>query len=332
MDIPYCAKDYWRAIILYGRNTSTYKMALATCLFHFAKQNRSEISMEDLSKAFFDTYKARLIHGMPQLNDPHKQTKMEHIVGRYTQGKIHNYQAIHEVQKNAFRDVLPRFHTVNQTMVPTKFYDYNNRSLHLTDSLFTALQDHDDNNLLSEIESRWSLLEAAFQITRKKDRLLVNDLHSFYIANEINWTEITQMLSVLYGYQKGLCFYCGEPLIGEDIAVDHVIPRHYLQHNDVWNLVIAHKHCQEMKRDMLPEIEYIDKLIERNEHLVFSSYPIKRKLMNQLGSTPDSRKRHIYQTYGNAKKHIPHVWHGPKGYNPTMDEFYKSFVRSLLNC
>ncbi len=306
-------------------------MALATCLFHFAKQNRSEILIEDLSKAFFDTYKARLIHGMPQLSDFHKNTKIETIVGHYNQGKISQDKALHEVQKNAFHYVIPRFHTVNNTAVPTQFYEYNNRGLHLTDSLFTALQDHDDDNLLSEIESRWSLLEGAFQINRQKGQL-VNDLHKFYIANEFERMEITQILSVLYGYQKGLCFYCGETLLDENVTVDHVIPRHYLHHDDIWNLVITHQHCKKLKRDMLPNKDYLNKLIERNEHLIMSSHPIKHKLIAQLGNTANVRKRYTHQFYDIARMHSPHIWHGPKGYNPSLDEFYKSFVRSLLNC
>jgi hypothetical protein len=81
----------------------------------------------------------------------------------------------------------------------------------------------------------------------------------------------------------------------------------------------------------LPGKEYLDKLIERNEHFICSNHPIKNQLISQLGRTPNIRKKFVYKVYENAKLAIPYTWHGIKGYNPATDPFYKSFVSSLLN-
>lgn len=50
----YTDKEYWRLLILYGQNVSTYKMALGRCLHDFTIENKSEVTMQELAKAFFD--------------------------------------------------------------------------------------------------------------------------------------------------------------------------------------------------------------------------------------------------------------------------------------
>ena len=52
--------DYWKAIILYGLNSTTYKMALAKCLLGFANDRKTTISRDELAKSFYWQYKQRL--------------------------------------------------------------------------------------------------------------------------------------------------------------------------------------------------------------------------------------------------------------------------------
>ncbi|MFW6016355.1 MAG: hypothetical protein ACOCRK_07935 [bacterium] len=68
MGLNFDIKDYWRAIILYGRNTATYKIALAQSLFNFVKKDKSVITLSELAEDFFDLYTERMKKGMPQLN------------------------------------------------------------------------------------------------------------------------------------------------------------------------------------------------------------------------------------------------------------------------
>ena len=68
------------------------------------------------------------------------------------------------------------------------------------------------------------------------------------------------------GYQGNVCFYCGEVMT--DVHVDHVLPRQIIQRDDIWDLVLAHDHCNQMKSDLLVGPNYIDKLIKRNENIM----------------------------------------------------------------
>lgn len=100
------AKDVWRAIILYGLNTATYKLALGHCLSQFAREGKSNISMADLAERFFDLYVQRVESGKPQLATSNRQTVMERVVGLHNVGMLDRAEAIARVETEAFNDVI----------------------------------------------------------------------------------------------------------------------------------------------------------------------------------------------------------------------------------
>ena len=324
----FSTEDYWRAIILYGLNTATYKIALAKCLYNFSKEHKDFVSMDELAREFFNEFQIRLQNGMPQLDNPGRQTKMEYIINLYNLGRVDEDEAITYVKNNAFGDVVPRFHTVNGEPIPVKFYEANKKGLILTDNIFTIFAGMNETSLIAEVESRWGLLEAAFQM-KKGDAALINDIRQFYLASGYERKNITGTIPVLNGYQKGICFYCGESMEGHDIHVDHLIPRQVIYHDEIWNLVLAHAFCNEQKSDALPSRKYVEKLIQRNEHFIASNHPIKNELIRTMGKTANERRRFVVKVYDHVKLVIPYTWEGIKGYNPATDEFYKSFIRSL---
>jgi hypothetical protein len=59
------ATDYWRSIILYGRNVATYKIALGQVLLGAAARGKSTISFPELAADFFRAYRERLGNGRP---------------------------------------------------------------------------------------------------------------------------------------------------------------------------------------------------------------------------------------------------------------------------
>jgi CRISPR/Cas system Type II protein with McrA/HNH and RuvC-like nuclease domain len=101
-----------------------------------------------------------------------------------------------------------------------------------------------------------------------------------------------------------------------DVDVDHVIPRQFIYHDEPWNLVLAHTHCNLQKSDALPGLGYLEKLIERNEHFIASNHPLKKKFIGQLGKTPEQRNSRINQVYRDAESAIPYTWEGIRGYDP----------------
>lgn len=323
-------KDYWRAIILYGLNTATYKIALARCLFQFAQAGKTGVLIPELAEAFFDVYQARLEQNRPQLDHPNRQTVMEQVVALYKLGKLSRSDAIDRVAAEAFNDVIPRFHHVYKAPVPTRFYEYSSAGLVLTDAIFTVQAYPEREALLAELNARWDLLEAAFTI-RRDQSVLVTDIRALYLANGYERRNITENRPVLNGYQQGRCFYCGEAMPDDAVAVDHVIPRQVLQHDEIWNLVLAHAFCNTQKSDLVPDRHYLEKLIERNEHFIASNHPIKPKLIAQLGTQPDQRRRFVEKVYIDAKHVLGarYTWEGIRGYHPATDPFYKSVIREL---
>ena len=60
------AQDFWRAIILYGRNMSTYKMGLGHLLINYANKNSQKIPLHELGEDFLNLYQDRTKTGKPQ--------------------------------------------------------------------------------------------------------------------------------------------------------------------------------------------------------------------------------------------------------------------------
>lgn len=322
-------KDFWRAIILYGLNESTYKMALGQALIRFCQRGKIHISMSDLAIEFFDLYLERLKNGKPQVFNPNRTAVVQTIIDLYKLGKFDRDTAIRKIEREAFNDVIPRFHNVYKQKIPIQFFEYNKQGLIISDHLYEVVETESSNKLKQELNSRWSLLESAFEIKRNHNTRLINDIRKIYLINGYDRTNITQNRPVLNSYQNDVCFYCGEIMKDDDVHVDHVIPRQFINHDEIWNLVLAHGFCNKQKSDFLPSIVYIYKLIERNEHFIESNHPIKEKLIKQLGNTPKKRKDYILKVYDDAKTVLGVTWEGIKGYRPESDPFYRNFVKYI---
>lgn len=319
----------WRAIVLYGLNTATYKIALGRTLEHLAWAGRDRVTMPELAEVFFDLYAERLREGnRPQLSHPNRLTVMERVVALHESDKIDREEAIARVAADAFGDVIPRFHTVGDTAVPVRFYDATSDGLVLTDAPFQLFAQPDADALGTELGARWDLLEAAFEMKRAGGQL-ANDIRLIYLEQGYARRSVTHLRSVLHGYQQGRCFYCGELIPSGAGHVDHVIPRQLVQHDEPWNLVLAHALCNEQKSDLLPSDRSIAMLVARNEHLIASNHPLKQQLRAQLGSTLEKRRQTVLRTYDDAKQVMPYIWEEVRGFDPFTDVLYQTVIRRL---
>ncbi len=319
----------WREIVLYGQNTATYKIALGRCLERFARDGKDWVRLPELAEAFFDLYVERLQAGKPQLLTPGRLTVMERIVASFKHGAIDRDEAIVRVGREAFDDVLPRFHTVYDRAVPVPFYEQPpDGGLVRTDAAFAVFARPDASELGAELGARWDLLEAAFDLKRVPGSL-ANDVRAIYLARGYERTSVTHLRPVLHGYQQGRCFYCGEPIPPDDGHVDHVIPRQFLMHDEPWNLVLAHGFCNEQKSDRLPGMAFVEQLVTRNEHLIASNHPLRQQIIDQLGATSGQRRRAVLRVYQDARVAIPYEWDNLAGYQPATSDFYRAIVRSL---
>jgi hypothetical protein len=326
-------EDIWMGIILYGLNAATYKMALAKCLFDFAQNNQSNVTWDELSASFLQQYLKRLKDNpMPQQSNPSHLTVMERIVKEINVGSISYEEAVLKVADKGLTYVIPCFQSIGRDSSSIKdyfyVYDYG-KSLTLKDSLL-SFSKQQFKELEEEFIARWSLLEGAFTINQTQFAL-ANDIRDIYLEKGYERTPLTTNQPFLKGYQGNTCFYCGEAF-GNDIHVDHVLPRQVVYHDEMWNLVLAHGDCNLFKSDKLVGPHFIQKLIARNENIMGSNHPWKYKISAALGATPNERALALNKNYENAKKVLgPYYWGGCESYNPETDLFYRRLITALNN-
>ncbi|SVA99481.1 uncharacterized protein METZ01_LOCUS152335 [marine metagenome] len=326
--------DYWKAIILYGLNQATYKIALGKTLLELAEKKENVIDWTVLSKTFFDNYVSRLKNkSYPQQNNPSRKTVMERVVDSFRVGKLNYNEAISKVETDAFNDVIPRFQTIgtDKSIVGERFYHYDHgKKLYLHDSVFQIQEDY-NNELSNELNARWSLLEGAFSIVHGNWELS-NDIRDVYLRNGYERKDITKNRPFLQGYQGNVCFYCGESIMDGDIHVDHVIPRQFIQHDEIWNLVLSHSLCNWHKDDALVGKHYLEKLLARNENIMGSNHPWKKKIIDALGSTQTKRAKSTWYHYDNARIALKNnYWENSPSYNRETDPFFRKLITQLNN-
>ena len=331
----FSSEDFWRAIILYGLNQATYKIALGKTLISLANNNSTNITWDKLSFEFFNQYKERLSAAdpMPQQSNPMRRTFMERAVMKLESGASDLDETIDSVGANAFDDVIRRFHNLGGIVESqNKFYEYNfGKSLILTDE-FHKVVENEKQSLIDELDARWALLEGAFAI-KSENYELGNEILKTYISKGHERKNLTDNVPFLQGYQGNSCFYCGE-IIPPDakVHVDHVLPRQVINHDEIWNLVNAHEHCNLMKEDYLVGMHFIEKLMKRNENIIGSNHPWKNNIRKQLGANKKDRRSSILFHYENVKQVLGNnYWNGSSSYNPESDPFYKKFITLLNN-
>lgn len=329
----FSSKDIWKGIILFGLNAATYKMALACSLLEFSEKGVTEVSWSELSESFLRQYQNRLsATNMPQQNNPTRLTVMERVVKSLEIGAITLEEAIDKVGINGLDNVIPRFQTIgrDKNIAGEHFYEFEfGKKLILKDSLL-SFSANDRKELQDELMARWSLLEGAFSITIN-DFELANDIRETYLKSGYKRTVLTGNVPFLIGYQGNVCFYCGEPF-AEDLHVDHVLPRQIMNHDEMWNLVLAHGDCNLLKSDRLVGPHFIRKLIARNENIMGSNHPWKYKIANSLGMTYQQRCKKTLEHYDNCKKVLKgYWWGGAPSYNPSNDPFYRRLITAINN-
>ena len=326
-------EDFFKGIVLFGLNAATYKMGLAQTLLIASRKQQNELLWDELSENYFDAYLVRLqANPMPQQGNPNRLTKMERIVKEFELGVLSRADAIQKVADTAFEDVVPRFQTIgtDKKIVANHFYEIDTgNKLILKDTLLNFEPSQLDI-LESEITARWGLLEGAFSINQT-DFTLANDIRNIYLQDGYTRKALTTNIPFLSGYQGNTCFYCGEPMI-EKIHVDHVLPRQVVNHDEIWNLVLAHGDCNLLKSDRLVGTHFIRKLVARNENIMGSNHPWKAQINNALGSTSRRRAITLKSHYDNVKTVLGnYYWGGTESYNPATDQFFKRLITVLNN-
>ena len=318
--------NYWRSIILFGRNVASYKFALAKSLLEFRERGNDLITLEELAEPFSRNLCSHLAAAPKQATSP--SSKFLNTCKSFNEGEISGSQLIEATSKLGFVNVIDAFHIVNQGEIEKKFFldeRKTSKGIRLTDDLFSLFEITQFASLSEEVEARWRLVETAWELNISKNLISVEyDRNSanLIVGRNQRRVNVTSSRNALNGYQKGKCFYCfdeisvtpGDTTLCE---VDHFFPwaleKHNIAHpiNGIWNLVLTCKDCnrgEDGKFMRVPSRELLTRLKKRNEWLIKSHRPLRDTLKAQTGISNEIRKSFLQKTYDEAKAKLIHEW------------------------
>ena len=270
-------------IVAKGLNTNSYKFALWRALAILAPTTNEQgphISKQDLAPLFLRYYwplevKYHIRQGIDPDKDPIVMKLIRHLVetGAIDQGETlqdfakrapEDHRAlVNHVAREAFDDVIPRFHIVRTAEIHPKIFTFTGgpgragNLITLTDGGREFLIRY--RKLVDYVAvSGWVRFTERFTSAPR--------LHDKIEGAELKRGPVSQWREALMAIQNRKCFYY--PMY--DISspeVDHVLPWSFVLEDRTWNLVIACRKCNNEKRDKLTNMRAIDRLCARNQEI-----------------------------------------------------------------
>ena len=315
-------EDYWRSLILFGRNVACYKLALGKALLEIAPQEKTIITLDELAEPYsrYITEHLRLCDTQSQsANQPYPFLE---ACRQFRDNQITNEQLIEITAKEGFKVVLNKFHNLSFGELPISFYEKTKGGIILTDDLLRLVQSLQFQNLIQEGEARWRLLERAWQMKVSRQLIQVNydnDSNLFFTSDRFNRrVDLSSSHNSLNGYQKGKCFYCFsdislDPESPNYTDVDHFLPlvlgqlMRGININGIWNLVLGCQSCNRGaggKFERLAHLKYLERLHIRNEFLINSHHPLRDTLIRHTGRSEKKRGKFLNNNYQEAQGHL----------------------------
>ncbi|MBF7688271.1 HNH endonuclease family protein [Acinetobacter rathckeae] len=314
-------ENYWRSIILFGRNVASYKFALAKALYDVKTAGHTVVTLDQLAVPF-----SRYICEHLQLVDKQatsQSSKFLDFCRAYNRNEIDQTMLINKTVRYGFVNVIDAFHCVHGQEIPQRFFSdarKTHQGIILTDEIFQLFDGEQSKDLIEETEARWRLVETAWDMNLPKHLVQIqHDEQGILVAdNKIRRVNVTSVKSALNGYQKSKCFYCFTDItitqfLPNSADVDHFFP-HKLRYcdaqkpvNGVANLVLACTECnrgQNGKFDRLPSVSLLAQLHKRNEYLITSHHPLRETLIAQTGFTEIARRGFLQSAYDCATHHL----------------------------
>ena len=320
-------ESQWRAIILFGKNSATYKFAFAKSLLQLIEKETTKISLSELAVPFSKNITDHLKYNDKQGNS--NSSSFLNYCRDYNNGIINNDELLIQTEKLGFVNVVDAFQNINGGQIPNLFYEKNyskeKKEIIITDDLLRLKESFHFQNFLQETEARWKLVETAWNLKINPNLLEVkydNESSLFFIENDsMKRQDITSVRDSLNGYQKGKCFYSFQDISinsgSKNVCdVDHFLPHlNKIEHskeganlNNVWNLVLADSSINREKSSKIPDIRFLYRLFNRNEFYISSKHPLAETIINQTGNTKEKRKAFLQRQYDIAKSNSIAIW------------------------
>lgn len=316
--------NYWRAIILFGRNVASYKFALAKSLYELNTVSNDLVTMEQLAEPFSRHLCKHLQHSPKQITS--KSSAFLSACISYNNGDLSHEKLIGQTVKLGFNNVIDAFHVVNSGEINQRFFideRKSNKGIRITGNFFKLAENEQFKSFKHETEARWRLVEEGWKMGVSRSLIRVEydqELKTLFTSDNERRINITSCRDSLSGYQKGRCFYCYSPISvssqDDNLAdVDHFLPwmlnSSLPNVNGVWNLVLA---CQDCNRGAggkfakVPSLPLLKRLHKRNEYFINSHLPLRETLIQQSGKDEPKRKQFLQEMYNMAKATLIHEW------------------------
>ncbi len=304
----------WRMAILMGANSRTYKFALGHALLTLAAQGRDSATLAEIALPY-SLAMAEHAQEYPQApkagnlgEEDYLQVLATEAAATLASG-VPTERLVDATTKSMPGMVMTKFHNLRgMDGVPHRFYDMPERGASGLVRFTTYLTEVGTSVHMSvlgeELGTRWSLVESAFDAeigaALVREGVLV-DAAGVMLLDPVRRAPVARARQALIGFQHGRCFYCHTRIddVNVDAHVDHVYPYSLMKTgvwagpnlNGVWNLVVACAPCNLSKSNRPPSGGEIQRLVERNQAILTSPYPLKRAvqlLLTQRGNTPAS--------------------------------------------
>ncbi|NLO27858.1 MAG: HNH endonuclease [Actinobacteria bacterium] len=324
-------EDYWRSVILFGRNVATFKFALGASLLELSDLGMEFVTLEDLASPFSRHLCEHLKLADRQGTSP--RSRFLDTCRAHNRGEVSTDELVTITARMGFVNVIDAFHVVGPGPVPVRFYVDERKTkggIRLTENLERLRERFQYQNLPHEVEARWRLVETAWDLNMPRHALAVDVDEANRIlvvhTHEHGRRDITGCREALNGYQKGTCFYCSAPITTDQQGLRPAHVDHFLPHtlktqgfgrrnlDGIWNLVLACVDCNLKKSARVPALPLLERLHTRNEFLISSHHPLRETLMSQTGTTEFERRAYLQQTHADATMLLIHQW------QPTLEE------------
>ncbi|GDX07538.1 HNH endonuclease [Buttiauxella sp. A111] len=318
-------ENYWRGVILFGRNVASYKFALAHALYEVDKSGSDLVTLEELAVPFSRHLCQHLLHAPKQITS--RGSQFLDTCVQFNNGELTQDTLTETTVRLGFNNVIDAFHNVNAGEIEKRFFldeRKTHKGIRLTDNFYQLSVRQQYQNLAFETNARWNLVEQAWAMGVSRNLVAIEfDEQEKLLFSHVNTrrVNITSCRDSLNGYQKGRCFYCFKPisLVPGDTEladVDHFIPwkarDEVANINGVWNLVLSCQCCNRGKAGKsshLPSRKLLQRLHIRNEYFIQSKLPLHETIVNQTGTQPAQRIDFLESNWARAKNNILfHIW------------------------
>ncbi|MEV6985601.1 HNH endonuclease signature motif containing protein [Sphaerisporangium sp. NPDC051017] len=324
-------ESVWRAIVLYGANSATYKFAFGATLLDVAATGRNRVTLEELAPRYAELL-CQALHRQPRQGTA-ASSKFLDACRVFNAGELDRDELHRRTVQLGFNNVIDAFPQIGGGQAPVCFYEDQRRNsaapgLVLRDALLELARSVHARDLDAETAARWRLVETAWA-TGISEAVLVPpllydpDTQHLVLQTRQRRKSVTGVAAALNGYQDGRCAYCNQVMAQDATTgsvVEHVLPWKLKTRpwsgpdvDAIWNLVLSCKPCNQAKQDRAPHETWMPWLEQRNNDLIESRHPLREALMAQTGETAAIRHHTLKRAYQWATELLPIVWTPPAG-------------------